>query len=145
MKWVEIGVNGMTCSMCTRSVEMSVRTLSFVDSVVMSLDSTDGKVYLKPGAPVDLKKIARAVTDAGFSVRFVRVSFTFDDVVLTADGSFTYQGQVFSWLDFKGPLKEQATLQLVDEGFLPRKESLLWKKKLPKASDGKKPFHVVAM
>src|SRR5579872_5107522 len=103
MKWIEIGVNGMTCSMCTRSVEMSVRTLNFVDSVAMSLESTEGKVYLKQGTPIDLKKIATAVTDAGFSVRFVRVAFAFDDIIVATDGSFTYQGQGYAWLDFKSP------------------------------------------
>jgi hypothetical protein len=100
---------------------------------------------LKQGTPIDLKKIATAVTDAGFSVRFVRVAFAFDDIIVATDGSFTYQGQGYAWLDFKSPAKNNATLQLVDEGFLPRKESSQWKKKLPKASDGKKTFHVVAM
>lgn len=147
IRWVEVGVDGLTCSMCSRSVEMSIKRLYFVDSVAMSLETTDGKVYLKAGQPVDLKKIARAITDAGFSVRFVRIHLDFDDVTLGSDGSFVYQGQQFAWVDYKVPASGSATLQLLDDGFLPRKESTEWKKKLKPAGDsgGKKVFHVAQL
>lgn len=45
--WAEIGVDGLTCFACSRSVEISVRKLDFVDSVVMNLEYTDRKVYFK--------------------------------------------------------------------------------------------------
>jgi copper chaperone CopZ len=143
-KWIEIGIDGMTCSMCTRSVEMSVRQLDFVDSVVMSLEETKGRIYLKSGSPTDLKKIAKAVVDAGFSVRFVQIEFNFDDVAVSADGSFTYQGQPFVWMEYKsGSVKGEVALKIVDDGFLPRKESALWKKKITPSGGGQKVYHVI--
>ena len=146
LKWAEVGVNGLTCSACTRSVEMSLRRLDFVDRVVMSLETTEGKIYFKNGSTVDLKKIARAVVDAGFSVRFLRVAFNFDDVPVGPDGSFTYQDQTYQWLQFKdGLAKDDAVLKLVDDGFLPARESNHWKKKLgiSNQSTGQKTLHVV--
>jgi len=147
IKWVDIGVNGLTCSMCTRSVEMSVERLDFVDSVIMSLEKTEGRVYLKSSKLVDLKQIARAVSDAGFSVRFLRASFDFSDVAVGADGTFTYQGQPYIWMGFKeGLAKGDVALKLVDEDFLPRKEGAQWKKKialLANGADRQKIFHVV--
>src|SRR5579859_7062370 len=131
IKWIDVGVNGLTCSMCSRSVEMSVRRLDFVDSVSMSLEKTEGRIYFKPGALVNLKKITEAVVDAGFSVRFLRLEFNFTGVPISPDGSFIFQGQSYQWLEFKeGSVSGDVALKLVDEGFLPRKESSLWKKKL---------------
>src|SRR5260221_11753478 len=91
IKWVELGVNGLTCSLCTGSVERSIKRLDFVESVSMSLENTEGRVYFKKDAIIDLKKVAKAVKDAGFSVRFLRVEFNFDDVKVGADGVFMYQ------------------------------------------------------
>jgi copper chaperone CopZ len=148
LKWVDVGVNGLTCSLCTRSVERSISRLDFVDSVVMSLEKTEGRIYLKTGEPADLKKIAKAVVDAGFSVRFLRLEFNFNDVPISQDGYFSYQGQKYQWLQFKdGLAKGDISLTLVDEGFLPRKESGQWKKKFGFSTDpaGQKVYHVVQL
>src|ERR1700759_2288056 len=75
--WAEIGVDGLTCSACTRSVEMQIRKLDFVDSVSMNLEHTDGKIFFKKGAAVNIEKISQAVVDAGFSVRYLRAGFLF--------------------------------------------------------------------
>ena len=68
-----IGVNGLTCSACTRSVEMSIRKLPFIENVEMNLENTDGILKFKKGQEVDIFKIAQAVVDAGFSVRFLPI------------------------------------------------------------------------
>ena len=146
IKWIDVGVNGLTCSMCSRSVEMSIRHLDFVDSVAMSLERTEGRIYFKSGALVNLKKIAEAVVDAGFSVRFLRLEFSFKDVPVAPDGSFTFQGQSYQWLQFKdGSATGNVALKLIDEGFMPKKESLLLKKRLGiiTGSAGHKVLHVV--
>jgi copper chaperone CopZ len=145
IKWVDIGVNGLTCSACTRSVEMSVSKLYFVESVEMSLEKTEGRIYVKEGEPINLKAIAQAVVDAGFSVRFLKVEFNFNDVTVHDDGTFNYQGQPYVWLEYKNGLaKSDILLKLVDEDFLPRKEGSLWKKKIASTNSANpKAFHVV--
>jgi hypothetical protein len=123
---------------------MSVIKLDFVDSVSMSLEKTEGRIYLKEGSPIDLKKIAQAVVDAGFSVRFLKMEFDFKDVQVAQDGSFTFQGQTYQWLEFKdGLAKGEVALKLVDEGFLTRKECSYFKKKFAISSGGQKVLHVV--
>lgn len=97
LKWADIGVNGLTCPMCTRSVEMSLMRLDFVDSVVMSLETTDGRIFFKKNMPINLNQVAKAVVNAGFSVRFVKLQMSFDDIPLNNDGSFVFQGQTFKW------------------------------------------------
>ena len=144
VKWVDIGVNGLTCSLCTRSVEMRLMRLGFIDSVSMSLEKTEGRVYFRSNEPIFLNEIAKAVVDAGFSIRFVRLEFNFDDVNVEADGSFTFQGKNFLWLDYPGLAKGNVSLKLVDEAFLPRKESSSWKKKIESTkTSGQRVYHVV--
>ena len=124
---------------------MSMVRLEFVDSVVMNLEATEGRVYFKKGMTINLKKIAKAVVDAGFSVRFLRVVFNFEDMSVDQDGIFEYQCQSYQWLRYMDDLaKGDIALKLLDEGFMPRKESHQWKKKYGISNDSthQKIFHV---
>jgi copper chaperone CopZ len=69
---VQIGVDGLTCSMCTRSVEMAIKKLAFVEVVKMDLKQTQGTITFKAGQNVNFKQLAKAVKDAGFSVRYLK-------------------------------------------------------------------------
>jgi copper chaperone CopZ len=144
--WIDVGVNGLTCSMCTRSVEMSILRLDFVDSVSMGLENTEGRVFLKKNSIIDLPKIAKAVVNAGFSVRFVRLGFDFKKININTSGCFTDNGYSFQWLDYKeGAAQGFVRLKLIDEGFLPKKEAIKWKREIGSAecSSGQNIFHVV--
>jgi copper chaperone CopZ len=70
---VRIGVNGLTCSQCTRSVEKKLRQLPFIQDVKMDLANTSGEIHLKSGIAFRPELIPRAIRDAGFSVRFVQL------------------------------------------------------------------------
>lgn len=144
LKWADIGINGLTCSLCSRSVEMSLRRLDFVEDVVMSLETTEGRIFFKSGVLIDPVQIARAVVRAGFSVRFLKLQIRFDDIEVSSDGSFVFQSQRFLWIDYAKEVRGPVTLQLVDEDFLPRKESAQWKKKVTVLGPhDQKIFHVV--
>jgi copper chaperone CopZ len=67
----EIGIDGLTCSACTRSAEMSIRKLPFVADVKMNIENTNGIITFKADTTIDMRKIAQAVVDAGFSVRYL--------------------------------------------------------------------------
>jgi copper chaperone CopZ len=71
---VEIGIDGLTCSMCSRSVEMAIKKLNFVESIEMDLERTHGIIKLKDSVNIDYQKIAQAVKDAGFSLRFLKIN-----------------------------------------------------------------------
>lgn len=68
---VNIGVNGLTCSQCSRTVELSLRKLDFVADVDMNLQHTEGRITFKKNSRPDMDRIAQAVVDAGFSVRYL--------------------------------------------------------------------------
>lgn len=124
IQFISIGVNGLTCSMCTRSVEMSIRRLDFVDSVVMDLENTEGKVYVSSHATPDFRRIAKAVTDAGFSVRFMRISADLSDFS-TGGTCFNMQGNTFQWVDLPPPLETvPVNLVLIGPEFMPRRQAV---------------------
>src|ERR1700759_3369629 len=87
---VYIGVNGLTCSQCSRTVEMSIRKLDFVSDVQMNLQHTEGKIILKKDKKADMDKIAQAVINAGFSVRYLNADLAVNSSVSTTGQCFSY-------------------------------------------------------
>jgi copper chaperone CopZ len=127
--WAELGVDGLTCSACSRSVEMSLRKLSFVDSVDMNLEHTQGKIFFKKNGIVDADKIAQAVVDAGFSVRFLRADFSFTSIPENAQ--FTFENtkyQLIKTADKK--INKETILTFIGKNFLSKKEFSHWKNEL---------------
>jgi len=90
----KVGINGLTCSQCSRSVEMQLRRLSFVKNVDMNLEQTEGCLQFREGAAIDFSKIAKAVRDAGFSVRFLQAEIDLSGASIKANG-FTIGGETF--------------------------------------------------
>ncbi len=90
-----IGINGLTCSQCSRSVEMQLRKLSFVKDIRMDLEHTEGKIFFKENKPVNIKAIADAVKDAGFSLRYLKADISRQEVHISEDGCFKLYGDVY--------------------------------------------------
>lgn len=70
---VIVSISGLTCSQCTRSVEMQLKKLDFLSDIQMDLQNTTATVIIKSHHKTDFRAIAKAVTDAGFSVAGFRV------------------------------------------------------------------------
>jgi copper chaperone CopZ len=127
--WAKIGVDGLTCSACTRSVEMSIRKLSFVDSVIMNLDNTEGKVIFKKGAKVEIEKISKAVIDAGFSLRSLEADITMDELKVNDNLCWTYENNTYHFIKIAAEkeLKGEVLLRFIGEKYLSKKEFKNWK------------------
>ena len=129
--WIQVGVNGLTCSQCSRSVEMSIRKLDFVQDVVMNLQNTEGKIILKSGIKVDIKKIAKAIVDAGFSVRYINAGFTFENISVSHGYCYSHEGQQFQFINVDPKtLHGEVTLKFLGKNFQTAKEYTIWKKEL---------------
>lgn len=128
---VELGVNGLTCSMCTRSVEMRLRRLPFVEEVTMDLAHTNGVVTMKPNKKADLEAIAKAVKEAGFSVRYLKAAVPFHETSATTGGCYALKNATLSFADApKQPLDGVVTVQFLGEDFLPKTDYKKWAPKL---------------
>src|SRR5690606_2438006 len=72
----QLGINGLTCSMCSYSVENSIKKLPFIRSIKMDLNSNIAILEFYEGKPVNFEAIALKVIDAGFAVRFLKAKFS---------------------------------------------------------------------
>lgn len=70
-----IGINGLTCSQCSRSVEMQLKKIPYLTDINMDLAGTQAIVYINSQGNISLKDIPKAIKDAGFSIRFLEVFF----------------------------------------------------------------------
>lgn len=132
IKWIDIGVNGLTCSMCTRSVEMRIRRLDFVSTVEMDLETANGRIFFKEGVGINLDKIAQAVREAGFSLQYYKITFDLDDVSITPGGEFMDHLYSFQWVGYTASReKKTVILRIMNDGFLPKAESKTFFEKGP--------------
>jgi copper chaperone CopZ len=122
-KWAEVGVEGLTCSMCARSVEIKVRKLDFVADVKMDLQATKMRVEFKPDRKVDMKAVAEAVDDAGFSVGYLHAAYVFKGIEVHDGECVSVDDEVFTFVETGDRLLEGETvLKFLGPLFLPKRE-----------------------
>jgi len=129
----EIGVNGLTCSQCSRSVEMSLLKLNFVKEVQMDLESTVGKIIFKSGTKISFHKVAKAIRDAGFSVRYLKATYSFKNgnntsnfTPLNASGQFCLVNTIIK--DLNGDI----LLTFLGKEFMPKQDYSKWSESIKK-------------
>ena len=144
---VNIGVNGLTCSQCSRTVELSIRKLDFVADVQMNLEHTEGKIILKKDKKADIEKIAQAVFDAGFSVRYLYADLLVDKSVTASTSCINYKGDQYVITNASNtPPAGTVKLTFIGKKYMP-KNSL---KKMPEVMENKcgsvsgKTYYVIA-
>ena len=129
--WAEIEVEGLTCSMCARSVELKVRELSFVEDVKMDLVATTMRIGFKKGSNVDVRSLAEAVDESGFSVGYVNAAFVFDGLEVSDGHCVLYQDTAYSFVRTGDrTLDGETLLKFIGEPFLPEEELAGWENDL---------------
>jgi hypothetical protein len=64
---------------------MKLRKLDFIADVQMNLQNTEGVIVPKKNQHIDFDRIAQAVVDAGFSVRFLKADYTAGKIAINND------------------------------------------------------------
>src|ERR1700761_4165474 len=75
----ELQVSGLTCSLCAKATEKSLRTLNFIGDVKPDLNRNIFILTFKSGVPVNLDQISKKVQSAGFFVNNLKATFDFDN------------------------------------------------------------------
>ena len=65
---VTIQASGLTCSMCSNSINKAIKSLSFVENVNANIKNSSFDISFKPNEVVDFDKLKKKVEDAGFLV-----------------------------------------------------------------------------
>lgn len=131
----KVGINGLTCSQCSRSVEMQLRKLAFVSNVNMDLADTEGTLQFKEGSKIDFSKIAQAVKDAGFSVRFLEAEIDMQKVKIAEHG-FKIGNDLYLVPDAKDIKPAVVTFRFMGKKYASGKEKIPVSEKVKPSAKG---------
>ncbi len=116
----DLQVSGLTCSMCSKATEKSLRTLTFISDIKPDLNRNLFVITFKKDASVNLDAISKKVQDAGFAVNKLLVSFNFDNLKINNDYHFNYAGNTYHFLNVKDETLNGLTpITVIDKGFVP--------------------------
>jgi copper chaperone CopZ len=141
----DLQVSGLTCSLCSKATEQSLKTLPFIGEIKTDLLHNIFVITFKNGQPVNFDEISKKVQDAGFFVNSLKATFNFDNTKLT-DNSFGYGGDIFQVVSGTDkPLNGQVAVTIVDKGFAPKSLSKKYLGQFSSATNSKtgRVYHVI--
>src|SRR5215469_721979 len=115
----ELQVSGLTCSMCSKATEKSLRTLNFIGDIKADLNRNVFVITFKKDASVSLAQISKKVQDAGFFVNNLKATFNFDNVKVN-NNAFSYGGDTYHLVNGENKsLTGPVAFTVVDKDFAP--------------------------
>jgi len=115
----ELQVSGLTCSMCSKATEKSLRTLPFISDVKPDLNRNLFAITFKANSLVSLEQMSKKVQSAGFSINQLKATLDFDRLKIN-NNSFTYAGDTYRLLNSTNKeLDGQLPVTVVNKGFAP--------------------------
>ena len=118
-------IDGLTCSMCSNSVDKAIKKLDFVENVQMNLNSNIAEVVFREGIKVDIKRLAQAVKDAGYSVGYLNAAFYFDSLTISEGFSFLHDNDHYRFVSSdEKTLTGLVTLKFLGKIYQEKKEYL---------------------
>lgn len=120
---VKVKVTGITCSMCSNSVNKALSTLNFVDKIDVDLENAIFTLSFKPNTSVNIDEIKNKIEGAGFSVGEVIANFKFDNVPVSNDFHYQFENNTYHFVDVKKQnLNDVVSVRFVDKGLTSLKE-----------------------
>lgn len=122
-KTANLQAAGLTCALCSRSINKALEKLSFVQTVVADIKSSSFNIVFKPGSVVDIDGLKTAVEDAGFSVAKLKMTGSFKNVKVQNDSHVSIDGRSFHFINTSTQVLDgEKTIVLVDKDFVNAKE-----------------------
>jgi copper chaperone CopZ len=138
----ELQVSGLTCSMCSKATEKSLRTLNFIDGIKADLNRNVFVITFKKDVPVNLGLISKKVQNAGFFVNNLKATFNFDNVKLS-NNAFSYAGDTYQLVNGDNKsLSGAVTVTIVDKGFAPSSVYKKYKTEAVSSAEGVHIYHI---
>jgi copper chaperone CopZ len=122
-----LGINGLTCSLCSYSVERELKKLDCIEQVTMDLNQNIATIRFKPNKVVRMKEVVDAVYKAGFSVGYTQALFSFNTVTIDEFFSFSYEGDRYKLINGSSQaLQGEHVIQFIDKKYLVPKIYKTW-------------------
>ena len=115
--------SGLTCSLCSKAVKTALEKVSFVEKVQVDIKNQQYNLTFKQDNRVDFDALGKAVEDAGFSVAFLKVTATVNNLLAQKDDHVKMGAHTFHFLNSKDQaLNGEVTFTLVDKAFVLAKD-----------------------
>ncbi len=120
---VSLKASGLTCSMCSNSINRSLKTLDFISKIDPDIKTYTFEIDFKPNSIVDFDLIKKKVESAGFSVSGFVATLLFDSVPVSNRQPVSIAGLKFLFTSTKyQQLNGLQKIKILDKGFVPPKE-----------------------
>lgn len=119
----KIKVTGVTCSMCSNSVNKALSSLKFVEKIEVDLENAIFSITFKPNEKVAIDEIKAKVEGAGFSVGELIADFKFDNLTVSKDYHYQFENNTYHFVNVKDQnLNKVTSIRFVDKGLTSIKE-----------------------
>ena len=119
----KVKVTGITCSMCSNSVNKALTSLKFAEKVDVDLEKAIFTITFKAGETVIIDDIKSKIEGAGFSVGELIASFKFSNLEVTNDFHYAYENNTYHFVNIKNQkLNDIVYVRFVDKGLTSQKE-----------------------
>ena len=119
----EIIATGLTCSMCSNSINKQLKSLSQVDSVATDLNTNIFTVYLKKDNDLKPRILKESVEKAGFFVGSMVVTMQFDNLKIDDNIVIKKHNVELVFVETKPKVLNGITrVKVQDKGFVTQKE-----------------------
>lgn len=142
----ELQVSGLTCSLCAKTTEKSLKALPFVSEIKPDLMRNIYIITFKNDVPVNFDEISKKVKNSGFFVNYLKTTIDLNTAKV-ADNSFTVGADTYKILAADKQLSGPVSLTIVDKGFVPNSISKKYMSKVtetPNTTTGRV-YHVAAI
>lgn len=120
---VSLRASGLTCSMCSNSINKALKTLDFVLNVDADIKTYTFVIRFKPNSIIDFDMLRKKVVSAGFTVSAFVADIYFNTVVVKNDQPVIIQDKTFLFVNAKDQiLTGDQQVKIMDKGFVSPKE-----------------------
>jgi len=120
---VSLQASGLTCSMCSNSINKALKTLDFVDKVEADIKKYTFEISFKSNSTVDFEMIKKKVEGAGFTVSGFVASIVFNNVQVTNNQPINIGDKIFYFVNAGGQsVNGVKEIKIIDKGFVSLKE-----------------------
>jgi copper chaperone CopZ len=121
---VSLQASGLTCSMCSNSINKALKTLDFVERVDADVSNYTFEIYFKENSIVDFNRIRKKVEDAGFSVSGFTVTINFNNTPVRETQPLVIGNNSIILVNVKEEfLNGIKKIKVLDKGFVSPKEA----------------------
>ncbi|MES2331082.1 heavy-metal-associated domain-containing protein [Sediminibacterium roseum] len=120
---VSLQASGLTCSMCSNSINKALKTIDFVQTVNPNIKTSTFEITFKEGSSVDFDKLKKKVEDAGFTVASFVAFVNFNNTEIKSNEPVKVGDKTFYILNAKEKsLNGAKQVRIVDKGFVSTKD-----------------------